>query len=451
MQSRVVYADNVFKKLRNRIKNYLASPHHVRTVSLVVLLIIIIAIPLTVYVVQQQQDIRQRAQVLGGFRSADTNGCGEVIQAPAVGAAGGEITFKAPVRGDTGWQTQKADGGVISEDKIKEKFFGDPRNGGTQEELERNWSTAVGPEHINCNVFINYRSNQDCDVEFVGGSDAPLVGSTANPMGPGATSKLAVTAASGYGSGCRKLFHVKTRVGGGPTATPTGEQPTGTPPVTGTPSPTVSITPTAGPSLSPTNTPTPTLIPSPTKTPTPTLTPTPTIPTTPTEFAISVGLPGIGQNGNAIPNNATRTILFQLFDKSSKKVGSDLLGRVSFDAGSGLFKGTINAGTIVPSGTYAVKVKLDQSLTKILASGSAITAGVTNTIPQTILVTGDVNNDNRIDILDYNILVGCFGGKVNSDSCGGKKVDADLNDDGVVDGIDYNLFVFGLKTAKQGE
>jgi hypothetical protein len=76
---------------------------------------------------------------------------------------------------------------------------------------------------------------------------------------------------------------------------------------------------------------------------------------------------------------------------------------------------------------------------------------VTNTLPQVLLVSGDINNDNKLDILDYNILVSCFGNKSTTDSCGGKQVDADLNDDGVVDGVDYNLFIGPLKKAQKGD
>ncbi len=56
---------------------------------------------------------------------------------------------------------------------------------------------------------------------------------------------------------------------------------------------------------------------------------------------------------------------------------------------------------------------------------------------------GDVNNDGTIDILDYNILISCYGEHADTADCSNKAA-ADLNNDGVVDGIDYNIFLRAL-------
>ena len=121
-------------------------------------------------------------------------------------------------------------------------------------------------------------------------------------------------------------------------------------------------------------------------------------------------------------------------------------GTVSYE--NGVFKGIINMGTIVKTGSYVLWIKIPQYKRGLIGEKVTITAGVTNELAQKTLIGGDINNDEKIDVLDFNVIASCFEGKGETESCGGKKVDADLNDDGVVDGVDYNLFLGGLKTAK---
>ena len=52
---------------------------------------------------------------------------------------------------------------------------------------------------------------------------------------------------------------------------------------------------------------------------------------------------------------------------------------------------------------------------------------------------GDVNHDGKVDIVDYSLIMGCFGDKFKTSSCVAGKA-ADINGDGVVDGIDYNIW-----------
>lgn len=232
------------------------------------------------------------------------------------------------------------------------------------------------------------------------------------------------------------------------TATVTVSPSTG-PSGTITPTATVSATPIASGSATPTPTVTPTQTPQPT--PTNTIVPTPTLPSTPTLVGLTVTVPGIGSKGNKTPNNSQRTVVVTLVDGASKVIGAPVKSTVAFDPGSGAFKGTVNFGTVIPTGNYTTKIKMDQYLIKKVTAGSTITAGILNQLPQVGLIVGDINNDNKLDILDYNILVGCFGSKINSQTCGNKKVDTDLNDDGVINGVDYNLFLLGIKTAKVGD
>lgn len=526
----------MIKKLRKHMKKYFSSPQHIRTVSIVVLLIIILAIPLTVFIVQQQQDIRQHAAE-PGFQQVTVSGCGEILSQPAIGATTGDFVFQAPIRTKSGWETHKADGGIITTSDLYKKMW-------DQFNTEMNLSRTIEEFTISCTAII--RSGGDCRAEVVGHGT-----SKEDMLAQGERTTIHMTPNTGESAGCEETVLIRAQHGSSPPASypqvtpfqwpagissrwctdsdggkvydqvaivtnnvdpatgdpqncdnngnctdvdacengalteyycetglvkkeqytcsngcadkwscknngtplPTGMMPSGgvtpsislTPMVTVTVTPSVVATPTATPIASGSGIPTPTLTLTPTS-----IVPTPTLPSTPTMLAVTVALPGIGKNGNVSPNNGQRRVSVELVDSANKAVGASVYAQLSFDPGSGKFKGTANFGTVVPSGNYVIKLKTNQYLAKKIPA-TVVTAGVTNTIPQATLISGDINNDNKLDILDYNILVGCFGKKINSESCGIKKVDADLNDDGVIDGIDYNLFLLGIKTAKVGD
>lgn len=60
--------------------------------------------------------------------------------------------------------------------------------------------------------------------------------------------------------------------------------------------------------------------------------------------------------------------------------------------------------------------------------------------PTTTQKLGDINRDGKVDIVDYQMLIACYGDKFTTDSCTAGPA-ADLNQDGAVDGIDYNIFL----------
>lgn len=531
-----------------------------RTVSLVILLIIILAIPLTVIVLQSQQDIRQRAaDGAPYYGGTQTVACGEIVGDIPLGSKEGIVTYRPPVSINNQWETRKKDGTVLKQEDIRNKMRNSHFYSGSNVEYEVTRlvpnpnpdSVDYHPETITCRLYFDYNL-YDCRVKFVDPLQAgksnenwlyvgaepkdiqlrieenpkgtspgqcelevhihtPPEGSVTPPTTvtptPGSAPSITPVAGTGIIQGYKRVepsghaiepasSQAVSLDGGTPITTNPyafGGVTPGSHPVTVTvpagytvkysvcqnistchedktqwkdgPSATVnvvanqyvdlywhyiaSVTPTS--TAPPTNTPPLTRTPTPSSMPTSTVTIIPTIPSTPTLFSLGVVLPGIGKNGNVAPNNASRSFLLQLFDASSKKIGSDIRGSADFDAQSGSYMGTVNVGSIIPSGNYTVKVKLDQFLTKTVALKIGVTAGVTNALPIVTLVSGDSNNDNTLDVLDYNILVSCFGRKINSDGCGGRKVDTDLNDDGVIDGIDYNLFIGGIKIAKKGD
>ena len=125
-------------------------------------------------------------------------------------------------------------------------------------------------------------------------------------------------------------------------------------------------------------------------------------------------------------------------------------GKVTYNEKDGNYTGTI---TITPNtfvtGKYSLKVKIDKHLRRLMEGTQTITAGKHNTdLPPVNLVTGDIDNNNALNILDYNMLLECYSDLAEAANCStpGKKQSTDINDDGPVNQIDYNLFLREIAT-----
>lgn len=217
------------------------------------------------------------------------------------------------------------------------------------------------------------------------------------------------------------------------------------------PTPTPTKTPT--PTLTPTKTPTPTLTP----TKTPTLTPTPTL--SATSFNLTVFQHGIGSSGdNTNPANSlsnknplTKQIDadLQLYNVSNQLIGSGS-GKLTYNATNGNYTGLIGIKPDgFPTGKYTLKVRTSQHLRKLMTGIQTIEYGKDNNgLPSVSLVAGDSNNDNRLNILDYNLMLDCYSDLSVAVACNDpkKKIVTDFNDDGAVNQIDYNLFLREIVT-----
>ncbi len=218
--------------------------------------------------------------------------------------------------------------------------------------------------------------------------------------------------------------------------------------------PTISISPTITQSISPTVTPTPIVNPTlnPTNIPT-------TIPQPGTGISLNLLLHGIGaggdnanprSGGNTNPVHPQRSVSVELHDTSNHLMLTKN-GTVNFNSTTGNFTGTIDMGTAFTSGTYTVKVKTGQFLKTIVPGIQSVTVNSTNQMPQTVLVNGDINGDNILNILDFNILMGCYSDTQQAVSCTpANKLFSDTTDDNSVNQIDYNLFLREL-TNVHGE
>lgn len=203
---------------------------------------------------------------------------------------------------------------------------------------------------------------------------------------------------------------------------------------------------TSTPAPSATSTPIPTLLPTTTSIPSA----TPTGEQQETRFALTIFLHSIGASGdNANPNSTlsnknplrpTRTVFVSIYNASNQLVTTKP-ATVSYDTQTGNFKGIVSLGNNLAADNYIVKVKTDSFLQRRVGIVSLVPLTQMN-LPATTLVTGDDNNDNVINILDYNVLIGCYSDLLPATSCDtNKKLMTDFNDDGNVNQFDYNLFL----------
>lgn len=232
-----------------------------------------------------------------------------------------------------------------------------------------------------------------------------------------------------------------------PTPRPTN---TPTPRPTNTPTPSLTNTPTPLPTSTPrpTNTPTPlpTSTPPPSNTPAPTNTPVPSS----TQFAFTLLLHGIGNGGdsanpqsqgNMNPVHPQRILTVQVYNSQNQLVLIQQ-GTVTYNSTQGNFTGTIDMGTTLTSGFYTVWVKTDKYLGQFIPGIQTITQSQINQISQAALVVGDINGDNSINILDYNLLLSCTHDfSPTPPSTCANEAQTDLDDSGSTNSIDVNLFL----------
>ena len=174
-------------------------------------------------------------------------------------------------------------------------------------------------------------------------------------------------------------------------------------------------------------------------------------------FAVNVCPHAIGSCGDNVapgqgtlnPLNPTREVLLSIKNENNQEVGT-FEGNVTYDASAKHFKGTINVSIITP-GSYLVTVKMPGYLSALAPGIQRVqSASAQHALPLTYLVTGDINNDNAINIQDYHIFISCYSDfeESSAECTTSEKEASDLNDDGEVNFIDYNVFLRELSAQR---
>jgi uncharacterized protein YegL len=180
--------------------------------------------------------------------------------------------------------------------------------------------------------------------------------------------------------------------------------------------------------------------------------PAPTTPPNATTFFINSLIDGIGARGdnsnpdgsfsNKQPATPIRNLKISIFNAANQLVAEGA-NTINYSSTSGMFTGKIIIPQALTSGSYTIKAATDNHLTRLLPGIQTIKAGQNNQLPTAIFTAGDIINDNKLDILDYNSLIDCYSDLQPPSSCSDaqKKKSSDLNDDGPVNQFDYNLFL----------
>ena len=200
-----------------------------------------------------------------------------------------------------------------------------------------------------------------------------------------------------------------------------------------------------------------TALPTPTKSPAPTPTRAPQGGTSITILVFEHGIGNSGDNSNPNSSLSNKNPIhkqidaqIQIFTTSNHLIGAGS-GTITYDSNKGAYLGTLPIQSGFPTGQYIVTVKTNSHLRRQLKGVSTITAGGNTNLPPVALVAGDTNNDNTINVLDYNVLINCYSDLAPAKSCtADQKIMSDLNDDNAVNQFDYNLFIREIGT-QQGQ
>jgi len=207
----------------------------------------------------------------------------------------------------------------------------------------------------------------------------------------------------------------------------------------------------------------PTSVPNPTSRPNPTTLPIPTVTGTALNFSLllhGVGAAGDNPNptGNTLSNknplHPQRDLKVTVFDTSNQVVANST-SPVTYNSADGMFEGAVGLPNSVKTGNYSVKIQTNRYLKKLVPGIQQIVAGQNVTVTPVEMITGDTNNDNVLNVLDYNAMLDCGYGELNplpmndpsstyiSADCQvhSPTEDIDLNDDGIINSTDYNLFL----------
>lgn len=171
-----------------------------------------------------------------------------------------------------------------------------------------------------------------------------------------------------------------------------------------------------------------------------------------TTLSINAYLHGIGGSGdntnptdsrlsNKAPQHLQRPATAFIYDNQNTLISS-ISGTLNYDSSKGWFSGVIDIGSAIAQGQYLIKILVPEHLLRLIPGIQTINPMQNNTFPAISFIAGDVNNDNKLNIVDYNIIINCYSDLLPAKSCNdANKISADLNDDAAVNQVDYNLFL----------
>jgi sugar lactone lactonase YvrE len=183
-------------------------------------------------------------------------------------------------------------------------------------------------------------------------------------------------------------------------------------------------------------------------------------------------LNGIGSSGdsinpasdfsNKLPLTKEREFILRAYDEETKELVAEGFETVSYNIQKGSYAGSMTLGQRV-NGDVLINIHTPGFISQELPTPHTLAENTTTSLQRTSLIAGDINLDNALNILDYNILLDCGYGAItplpmddydsayNSILCyiHGTQEYADVNDNGTIDNRDYNLFIRELQNNRQ--
>lgn len=181
-------------------------------------------------------------------------------------------------------------------------------------------------------------------------------------------------------------------------------------------------------------------------------------------ISLTFAVPGIGSNGGTMkPNTTKRNLYIYLYapgvNSNDFNVKPVYTLKTTADYDDNIYNPTytafvnkhIDLGYTVKPGRYQIAFSTEQSLRKVIKEKESQVGGTAYTVdiyqplklPIQTVIMGDISpaeGNNVMDIADYNLFVQCY----NKPDCRYFK-EADLNDDNLVDGVDYNIMARGFR------
>lgn len=193
-----------------------------------------------------------------------------------------------------------------------------------------------------------------------------------------------------------------------------------------------------------------------------------------TTLTIKALLHGIGSSGDSVnpknsslsnkePKKTSRVVAVSIWDIDDLLVAEGFT-RLAYDKKTGAYLGSFVTDKPLPDDTYAITITVEGYLTSVLEDFE-LKEGEENELGDLQFVAGDIQADEKIDILDYTILADCGYGATTQlpmdnpkslyESAACKKhearEDADLDSNGTIDGKDFNLFLREFAAQKKLE
>lgn len=172
-----------------------------------------------------------------------------------------------------------------------------------------------------------------------------------------------------------------------------------------------------------------------------------------------IGIDGIGSTprvpigGNKNPNNIWRGLNFRIYNTTTNTLsftGTNITFNYNQDSEKFELLYDLPSVENLPNGSYNIYMNGPGFLTNQYPGSFSINQGQVTDLTSNnfYLITGNVNNsdlsENRIDLMDYNLMLSCSIYSQDRTACDqgeNNQTYTDLNDDGIVNEDDYTLFL----------